>query len=82
MKLAYDKDAQMVMRLGNAMVRAIAEHGTPNSFAFSELVGRHDAMHAGRAVRKMWDAFTMNLMSRLPDVVVSLSGGRLHADPR
>ena len=77
MVLEYDKTTEMVMRLGTALIKAVDEHGAPNSFAFSELVGK-DAMLAGKAVRKMWGPFCANLDARRPGMRVNFSGGRLH----
>jgi hypothetical protein len=63
-KLFYDKSTALVMRLGSALVKAVQEHGIENSFAFSELVGS-DAMQAGKAVRRQWGAFCLNVAGRL-----------------
>lgn len=75
--LMFSKTQYMSMRVGTALVKAVAEHGAPNSFAFSELVGAKDAMWAGRAVRADWAAFCLNVGERA-GVRVNLSGGRLH----
>jgi hypothetical protein len=77
--LSYDKSTEMVMRVARALVKAAEEHGIPNSFSFSELVGG-EAMFAGKAVRKLWVPFCLNVHSRgIPRV--ELSGGRLHVLP-
>lgn len=81
-QLAYSPTQDMAGRVSTALLAALSEHGAPNSFAFSELVGSQGAMLAGKAIRLHWQAFCLNFHSRLPaefrSVRVNFSGGRLH----
>lgn len=77
MILEYDAATKMSMRVGTALIKAMDEHGVPNTFAFSELVGRADAMAAGKAVRKDWGAFALNVDAQRPGTRVTLWEGRL-----
>jgi hypothetical protein len=73
------KSFTMALWVAASLVTAVREHGAPNSFAFSELVGYADAMNAGRAVRAHWKAF-VEAVHICVDVRVNLSGGRLHVE--
>lgn len=81
LNLHFSKSQLMSMRAGTALLRMIQEHGAPNSFAFSELVGRENAMLAGKAVKRNWIPFCLNVSERLPpgfeSVRIHLSGGRI-----
>lgn len=81
MILDYDATTKTVMQLGAALIRAIDEHGAPNSFGFGELHTFYrgpSPMLAGKAVRKLWQAFCLNLDAQRPGTRVTLDGGRLH----
>lgn len=72
-------EKEMVVFLADSLRAAAAEHGVPNSFAFSELVAPSSrAMLAGRVVHRHWNEFRALAEELLPvDVNVELSGGRL-----
>ncbi len=80
--MSHDKMTQMSMRLGNAIIKAVDEHGPDNSFSLSELVGSKDAMYAGKALRKHWITMCLNIASRRSDFTVQFSGGRIHVVSR
>jgi hypothetical protein len=79
MSLHYDKMTLMTARVAGALAKAVLAHGVPNSFGFSELVGRADAMTAGKAVRAHWATFCLNAYARgIPqEVSIDISNGRL-----